>query len=319
MSFLSGHISLAFGPVRSRRLGWSLGVNNIPRKNCSYDCIYCQVGRTSRKIVDRQAFYPVNLIVRDVEQKIREAEEEGLRIDYISFVPDGEPTLDINLGHEIRALRRYGYPIAVFTNSSLLWRVDVREDLYDSDLVSVKVDAVSYEVWRQVNQPHRELDLDTILSGIEDFARSYNGTLITETMLVDRIDYSDEIKELAKFIQRLNPRKAYIMVPIRPSAVEGVGPASEETLLAAYHEYAYRLGKERVELLAAYPEIDAYELTSPEKEILEITSVHAMRLSEVERLLEEKGFPLDIIGSLSNKGLIRVVEYRGLKFIVRTR
>lgn len=312
------HISVAFGPIQSRRLGWSLGVNNIPRKNCSYDCVYCQVGRTLRLTISRRRFYPVKLLVNDVKRKYAETLERGMGVDYISFVPDGEPTLDVNLGREIEELKGLGRPIAVFTNSSLLWMEDVRDDLYGADLVSVKVDAVSPNVWRRVNRPHPSLTRERVLEGIEVFAKNYGGRLITETMLVNRVDYSGEIHRLADFISRINPYKAYISVPIRPPAEPGVGPAGEETILAFFEELSRRLGRDRVGLLTGMPRFDTLRLSRPEKEILEITSVHPMRLAEVERLI---GAPEDmrrVVKKLVDRGLVEVVEYRGQKFIVRT-
>ena len=131
---------LAFGPVPSRRLGRSLGVNNIPPKTCSYSCVYCQLGPTDGRNTGRIALYPVEDIVNAVRTSVRNVRAAGGKIDYITFVPDGEPTLDINLGIEIGNLRDLGIKIAVITNASLLWRKDVRDDLSRADWVSVKVD-----------------------------------------------------------------------------------------------------------------------------------------------------------------------------------
>lgn len=139
---------LAFGPVPSRRLGRSLGVNNIPAKICSYACVYCQIGKTLKMEVERRKFYEPERIYNDVSAKVK----SGERIDYITFVPDGEPTLDINLGKEAEMLRDFGIKLAILTNSSLIWREDVREDLMNFDLVSLKLDAVSDDIWRKVNR-----------------------------------------------------------------------------------------------------------------------------------------------------------------------
>ncbi|RJS80313.1 radical SAM protein, partial [Candidatus Bathyarchaeota archaeon] len=130
---------IAFGPVPSRRLGKSLGINNIPAKVCTYSCVYCQLGRTKEITLERRAFYDPDRIFRDVRRKVEEARTRGEEIDYLTFVPDGEPTLDLNLGVEIELLRRIEIPIAILTNASLLWRRDVEEDLLKADLVSVKV------------------------------------------------------------------------------------------------------------------------------------------------------------------------------------
>jgi len=112
--------NIAFGPVPSRRLGRSLGINNIPPKTCSYSCVYCQLGKTSNMLVKRQSFYKPEDVLREVKRKVHEASLRDERIDYLTFVPDGEPTLDINIGEEISLLKRIGIPIAVITNASLL-------------------------------------------------------------------------------------------------------------------------------------------------------------------------------------------------------
>lgn len=165
----------AFGPVPSRRLGRSLGINNIPPKTCSYSCVYCQLGRTSKLRLERDEFYSPDKILRDVEDKIRQARRRGEAIDYLTFVPDGEPTLDLHIGEEIKRLRKLGLKIAVITNSSLIWETDVREELLMADWVSIKVDAVSPDIWRKVNRPHARLDLDRIWEGISEFARTFKG------------------------------------------------------------------------------------------------------------------------------------------------
>jgi wyosine [tRNA(Phe)-imidazoG37] synthetase (radical SAM superfamily) len=118
---------LTFGPVPSRRLGRSLGINNIPPKSCTYSCVYCQVGPTPRTEVLPRAFYAPTQIVQEVKAHLARLRERGERVDYLTFVPDGEPTLDSRLGETIDRLRPLGIPIAVISNGSLLSREDVRE------------------------------------------------------------------------------------------------------------------------------------------------------------------------------------------------
>ncbi|MEM3678045.1 MAG: radical SAM protein, partial [Candidatus Bathyarchaeia archaeon] len=142
-----------FGPIPSRRLGRSLGVNNVPPKTCSYSCIYCQLGRTIKPVISRRAFYSPDKILEDAVRRVDEAGLRSERIDYITFVPDGEPTLDANIGREISLLKQMGIPIAVLSNASLLWREDVAEDLLEADLVSLKVDASDGPLWRRINRP----------------------------------------------------------------------------------------------------------------------------------------------------------------------
>ena len=176
-----------FGPVPSRRLGRSLGVNNIPAKTCSYNCVYCQLGRTLSQVIDRRRFYSPQEILHSVEEHIRKLKDK--EIDYITFAASGEPTLDINLGKTADLLKSLGYPIAILTNSSLLYREDVRNDLLLFDYVSLKLDAVTTSIWRRVNRPHELLDLDRILDGVSGFRRLFKRRLVTETMLIEEVDY----------------------------------------------------------------------------------------------------------------------------------
>ncbi len=154
--------TIVFGPVPSRRLGRSLGINNIPPKTCSYSCVYCQLGTTSRLIPERMSFYEPEDIIKSVNFKIEQARIKSEPIDYLTFVSDGEPTLDYSLGKEIEALKSSGKKVAVITNASLIWREDVRKDLQKSDWISLKIDAISEHIWRKVDRPHKSLNLNSI-------------------------------------------------------------------------------------------------------------------------------------------------------------
>ncbi|MDX2437439.1 MAG: radical SAM protein, partial [Acidobacteriota bacterium] len=174
---------MTFGPVPSRRLGQSLGINNIPPKICSYACIYCQLGRTLTMQTERTNFYDPERILEEVRTRVEEVRVAGESVDYLCFVPDGEPTLDLRLGREIELVRELGIKIAVITNSSLIWRKDVREELALADWVSLKVDAVREDVWRRIDRPHGQLRLSQILDGALALSGSFTGQLVTETML----------------------------------------------------------------------------------------------------------------------------------------
>jgi len=157
---------IAFGPVPSRRLGQSLGVNNIPPKVCTYSCIYCQLGRTNNQIVQRKSFYKPKEIKQAVEKKIKEAKKRGETIDYQTFVPDGEPTLDINLGKELEILKTLNIRVAVITNASLLWKKDVQEDLSNADCISIKIDTVNKNNWKKINRPHQSLNIGKVFETV---------------------------------------------------------------------------------------------------------------------------------------------------------
>ena len=306
---------IAFGPVPSRRLGQSLGVNNIPPKACSYSCVYCQLGRTSAMQIERRAFYEPGDVLQEVQGKIERVRALG-PIDFITFVPDGEPTLDANLGHEIALLRPLGIPIAVISNASLISREDVREDLRQADWVSLKIDSMSEEVWRRIDRPHRMLRLSPVLDGMLEFARSYKGKLVTETMLVQGVNDGDEqIRELAGFLARLSPACAYLAIPTRPPAEAWVHAPGEETVVRAHQLLSERV--ECVEYLIGY-EGNAFASTgNPEEDLLSITAVHPMREEAVTELLARAGGNWLTVYELIAQGRLVETEYEGYKFYTR--
>jgi wyosine [tRNA(Phe)-imidazoG37] synthetase (radical SAM superfamily) len=198
---------ITFGPVPSRRLGRSLGINNIPPKACSYSCVYCQVGPTRDPEITPRALYAPQEILRSVAERLEALAQRGERVDWLTFVPDGEPTLDANLGEAIDRLRAFGIPIAVISNASLAWRDDVRAALAKADWLSLKVDATDPAVWRQVNRPCPALSLDAILDGIARLASDYRGTLTTETMLVAGVnDTAESVGGVAEYLVGWRPR-----------------------------------------------------------------------------------------------------------------
>jgi len=318
MTNLQNVKTLAFGPVPSRRLGRSLGINNIPPKTCSYSCVYCQLRKTGNILVDRQSFYRPEDILRQVKKKIDEASLRNERIDYLTFVPDGEPTLDINMGEEISLLKQIGIQIAVITNASLLWRDEVREDLAEADLVSLKIDAVSQDLWSRINRPHKGLSLNIILDGIKEFAEMFSGTIVSETMLIDNVKYYSEFERIAEFLGELNKLdKAYVAIPTRPPTEKWVKPAKEEVINAAFQIFSEKLGSDRVEYLIGY-EGNAFSFAGNVKEdLLSITTVHPMREEAVKEFLEKADANWQVIEDLLHKDELVRLEYEGNIYYMR--
>ena len=305
-----------FGPVPSRRLGRSLGINDIPPKICTYSCVYCQLGRTVTVKTKRQDFYPPEEIVGEVEKRVRNAGEAGEPIDYLTFVPDGEATLDIHLGYEMNLLKPLGIKIAVITNASLISRADVRESLLKADWVSVKVDSVHETMWRKINRPHRSLKLQDILDGMLTFAKMYGGNLVTETMLVEGInDGMEAIHAIVKFLIQLKPAKAYLSIPTRPPAEKWVKPPSEDALNRAFQI----LGKNgiKTEYLIGYEGNVFGSTGSVEKDLLSITAVHPMREEAVAHLLQKTQADWSVVQGLINRGKLAETTYQGKKFYTR--
>jgi wyosine [tRNA(Phe)-imidazoG37] synthetase (radical SAM superfamily) len=306
-------IRIAFGPVPSRRLGRSLGLNNIPPKVCTYSCLYCQVGRTLRFQIEPSPFYQPEEIVQKVREK---AVESGEQIDYLTFVPDGEPTLDARIGTTIEQLRPLGIRIAVITNATLIDREDVRAALRSADWVSFKVDSVREKTWKRVNRPHGRLSLQSILEGMLEFGKSYPGTLVTETMLVAGINDGEEnLKEIASFLARLRPRISYISIPTRPPAESWILPPAEQIVARAHQILERKV--DRVELLIGY-EGNAFASTgNPVEDLLAITAVHPMQEQAVAQLLERTGADWTVVGELRDRGQLVQTEYGGKKFFLR--
>ncbi len=302
-----------FGPVPSRRLGQSLGVNNVPAKTCTYSCMYCQLGAAPQHL-ERQTFYPPEDIATMVKNSL--ASRHTADIDYITLVPDGEPTLDTGLGETIRLLRSIGIPVAVITNGSLLWQKNVRLALMQADWVSIKIDAGSTQTWQRVNHPHPGLDYSHIQKGWQRFADSYEGTLTTETMLVNGVnDGAGELEAIAGHVALLEPSTAYLAVPTRPPAMSWVRPPGTTTRAMAYATFKQH-GLTVEELTGYSPERFAAGDTIA-AHVMAILAVHPMRKKELEQLLMDSDAGWNVVEYLQQHGDIRPVDYQGQRFYVR--
>ena len=312
----SNDCQYAFGPVPSRRLGKSLGINNIPAKVCTYACIYCQVGKTNRMPVERQVFYEPDDIFASVENLLEKASHKGEQVDFLTFVTDGEPTLDRNLGREIGLLKRLGIPIGVISNSSLIGRSDVREELSEADWVSLKIDAVEEPFWRRINCPNRALNLQQIMDGIREFAADFQGQLATETMLIRaQNDSYEQIEKLVEFVAQLSDIAAYLSVPIRPPAQKWVLPPTEEMLIQAYQIFSLKIPNMKMNI---GNEGNAFGFSgNVEADLLNITAVHPMRAEAVAELLRKAKSDWTVVEHLIEKELLVKKEYQGKTFYAR--
>ena len=307
---------IAFGPVPSRRLGRSLGINNIPPKVCTYSCVYCQLGRTPAMQIERIPCYSTSSVLRDVTDKVEKAKQTAEPIDYLAFVPDGEPSLDVNLGGEISLLKPLGIKIAVVTNASLLWKCEVREDLQSADWVSLKVDSTEEGVWQRINRPHKALNLDEILGGVERFAESYEGELVTETMLVAEInDHEQHLRSVADFLSKLELSTAYVSIPTRPPAEKWVQPPTESRVNGAYQILSEKMA--RVECMIGY-EGNAFAFTGDVRNaLLDIISVHPMREDAVKYFLKCADADWSVVQKLIEEEQLEESEHLGKKFYTR--
>ena len=308
---------VVFGPVPSRRLGKSIGINHIPHKICTYSCAYCQIGHSLKMSIERTSFYNPTEIISELREKLKVLKANGEKIDYITFVPDGEPTLDKNLGELIRRTKEFEIPVAVITNSSLLSMEEVRNHLFEADWVSVKVDSVIEETWRKIDHPHRDLSLERILEGILTFAQMYEGILVSETMVVKELNDDQENAEAtSSYLLKLQPAYCYISIPTRPPAELWVQPPDEDAINAIYQIFSS--AGLRTELLIGYESNEFAHSGDIADDILSITAVHPMREDAVLEYLQNVGESFSVIEDLLRNNQLKVSEYNGRKFYNRT-
>jgi wyosine [tRNA(Phe)-imidazoG37] synthetase (radical SAM superfamily) len=206
-----------YGPVPSRRLGRSLGVDLIPYKTCTYDCVYCQLGRTTTLTLRREEYVPVDAVVAEVERRLAALDAPP---DYVTLAGSGEPTLHAGLGDIVADIRRRtDVPLAVLTNGSLLSEPAVADALAGVDLVVPSLDAPAAAMWRQVNRPHPDLDWETMLEGLIGFTRRFAGRVWLEVMLLaDWTAEEMEVAALAMLADRIRPERVQFNTAVRPAA-----------------------------------------------------------------------------------------------------
>lgn len=307
---------IAFGPVPSRRFGKSLGINNISTvKTCTYSCIYCQVGRTKDKTNVRRSFYDPSVVFKETSDHICRLAPEHMP-DCITIVPNGEPTLDINLGVEIDLLKKFHLPVGVITNASLLFRTDVRDALSRADQVCVKVDSILEPTWRKINRPSKSLCFQDCLKGLKTFAESYQGRLFTETMIVDPVnDSEEEAHRTADFIAQLYPAGAFLLAPTRPTAEKDIAIPAKSRLQKAFEIFTgYGL---KTELLIEFEGDEVGLSGNAFEDILDISAVHPIREDVALKILKGNPSGKYALESLISEQLIKVVTYQGKKYYVR--
>ncbi|MBK9389550.1 MAG: radical SAM protein [Bacteroidetes bacterium] len=307
---------ISFGPVKSRRLGKSLGINNIiSPKVCSYGCVYCQAGETAKKSINRETFFKPENILNKVEQHIQKLDKDNYP-DYLTFVSNGEPTLDENLGKTIVLLKKLDIPVAVITNSSLLHDKKVRDDLNLADWVSVKIDAGDTETWHKINRPSPDLNFEITIDNLILFASGFTGILCTETMLVNGINDSvNNFTAVAGIIKKINPLISYLSIPIRPPALSSVKPPETEKLNIAWQ--IFNDSQIKTELLTGFEGTDNGFTGNIYDDILNITSVHPLREDSMMELLQNDKADFQVVKSLIQQRLIRTAIYNGKKFYLR--
>ncbi|MGE4587221.1 MAG: radical SAM protein [Mangrovibacterium sp.] len=305
---------ISFGPVPSRRLGNSMGINNIlSKKMCSYSCVYCQVGLTQKLSVTRGKFYEPGKIYAEVEKHLCKLASKP---DYLTFVSNGEPTMDINLGKSIEKLKKFGIPVAVITNASLLSDQNVRNELSLADWISVKIDTGSETIREKINRPHPDLSFKRYTEGLLNFSSEYKGILVSETMLVRGInDQSNLLRETASLIKQINPKTAYLAVPTRPPALSTVKRPDEATINEAFQTYT-ETGL-HTELLLGFEGINTGYTGNAIDDIVNICTVHPIREDTMTELLRKDHADPITLDLLFHGKYIKRVRYNNNDFYIR--
>jgi wyosine [tRNA(Phe)-imidazoG37] synthetase (radical SAM superfamily) len=310
------HPPIAFGPVLSRRLGWSLGINNVRPKSCTYACVYCQLGPTDRATSRRAVFHDPGEVIAAVLQRAEQVRSTGQQIDVATFVPDGEPTLDLGLEASVRGIRSAGLRVAVITNGSLCWDKAVRDALGQADLVSVKVDTVDETTWHRLNRPLRHLSLPDVLEGVRRFAASYRGELVTETMLVAGVNDDEATVALtASFVGALGPLRAYLTIPTRPPTEPWVRAPSRAAALRAAD--GFRAAELPVTCLLEDLEAPFGADREAIESLLGIVAVHPMTEEDARGYLERSGADWSVALKLLGEGLIVRAVHDGRVYLRR--
>jgi len=305
-------VQYVYGPIPSRRLGRSLGVDPIPLKTCNWNCVYCQLGRSTPLTSERRDYIPVDAILAELTQVLHQ--HGAGELDYISFVGSGEPTLHAGIGRLIRSVKAMTtLPVAVITNGALLYRKDVRSDLLAADVVMPTVSAGTAQLFRHIHRPHRSAGFDHFIEGLIAFRAEYTGQLWVEVMLLRGLNDSvAALHELAKVLRAIQPDQLHLMVPERPPAEDWVMPVDAEGLLCA----EAILG---AEVHVVHPHVqstDVSDYSTPHEAIASIVMRHPMSQAQLERAL--CGWhPKEIaaaIAALERAGVIRPVERLGMRF-----
>jgi len=218
-----------YGPVPSRRLGRSLGVDLVPHKICTYDCIYCQIGKTTDKTLIREEYAPAGEILEEVGRFLKEGTSE---IDHLSLSGSGEPTLNSRIRSVIDGIKTItSVPVAVITNGSLLYEEEVRRDLLRADVVLPSLDATSSEAFDRINRPLSGFSVGKVIEGLVEFRKVYEGRIWLEILFCKGInDGREELLKMKKVIDRIRPDLIHLNTVIRPPSEKWVVPLNQKEM-----------------------------------------------------------------------------------------
>jgi wyosine [tRNA(Phe)-imidazoG37] synthetase (radical SAM superfamily) len=227
---VAGKEKYLYGPVSSRRLGRSLGVDIVPFKVCTLDCIYCQLGRTSKKTLQRCPYVPPAAVLTEIEHRLA----EGLEADFITISGSGEPTLNSGLGEIVVGIKNLTkIPVAILTNGTLLYDKDVRADCAKADVVLPSLDAGDEQTFQKINRPYPDISIEKLVSGLSSFRDEFAGQIWLEVFLVEDVNTdAAAIAKISEAIKRIRPDKIHLNTAVRPTAEQNVKRVDVEKLQA---------------------------------------------------------------------------------------
>ena len=301
-----------FGPVPSRRLGRSLGIDTVPLKTCNWNCVYCQLGHTVPVVCQRRAWFPVADILEEVRRVLDSSVADS--IDWITFVGSGEGTLHSGIGALIREVRQFSkIPVAVITNGSLLYRPEVREELAAAQAVLPTLDAGEPKLYRRVNRAHPSLPFEQHVRGLRDFSRMFTGKLWLEVMMVRGLnDTEAALKQLVTVLDGIDVDEIHLTTPTRPPAEMWVEPTDREGLMRAQSILGPRARPTRdlPQDVQASAGVDACE------SIINVVARHPMRKNQLCRLLAISPELLDeALQTLLREHRVQLVDRLGEEFV----
>ncbi len=247
--------NIIYGPVPSRRLGLSLGVDLVPYKVCSYNCVYCQIGPTKKTTIARKPYVLPEKILSQLLNRLK----EGITPDYITLGGSGEPTLNSEIKHIINRIKEQtDIPVTVLTNGSLLWDETVRNDIRDADVVLPSLDAADKSVFNQINRPHPDIVFEGMVDGLIEFRKMYTGQIWLEIFLIDGVNATQaHMASFRRWIDDIRPDKIHLNTAVRPTAESAVNAVSHEKL-----QYFCEILGDKAEVIAPFKRTNLKEGTN---------------------------------------------------------
>lgn len=297
-----------YGPVPSRRLGFSLGVDIVPYKACTLDCIYCQLGRTTWKVIKRKTYTPKEEIFKEIGVFLNKL----TNIDFITFSGSGEPTLHSEIGALIKGVKKItSIPVAVLTNGTLLFMKDVQKDLLEADVVLPSLDAASQLVFKRINRPHNSLNIESIINSLKGFRKIFSGQIWLEIMLIKGYnDDTQELLQIKKALSEIQPDRVHLNTVIRPPSETYARPLTPDEMRAARE-----ILDESCEIIAEFQGKGYVGNRDLKDAIIEMIKRRPVTITDIANLFGlSEANATKMMEGLNVKGLIREIKYKEKRY-----